>query len=301
MKSKKKQIPKERKLFSNRKLAILVIALVAVIVSGFLLFQFLLKAPEVEFSFKAAIIDQVGDAYPSSPSSAREFNETVTNLLEKANFTVSYHRSQSITVDFYKGLAKGNYGLIILRAHSALRQGESFVDFFTSEEFEEDNTYAYVTVAHYPWQPSKNYFAITPEFIEKNLEGYFPKSIIIAMGCNSLNATCKEMAEAFIGRGAKAYIGWTSDIGLSHSDNSTIRFLQYFLVNNMTISQAINECNKISDPEFFLGKLSYYPSEIGDYKLSDFTAKTLSSSLLLVTQTRLLWRKEKSYYFNIAA
>jgi hypothetical protein len=300
MKSKKKQAPEKRKLFSNKKLAILVIALVAVIVSGFLLFQFLLQTPKVEFSFKAAIIDQVGDGYPSSPSSAREFNETVTNLLEKANFTVSYHRSQSITVDFFKGLAKGNYGLIILRAHSALREDETLVDFFTSEEFEEDNTYTDVTVAHYSWQPDTYYFAITPKFIE-NLEGYFPKSIIIAMGCSSLKVNYEEMAEAFIKKGAKAYIGWTDSVGLPHSDNSTVRFLQYFLVNNMTISQAINECNKISDPEFFPGKLSYYPSEIGDYKLSDFTAKTISSSLLLATQKRLSWRKEKSHYFNIAA
>jgi hypothetical protein len=300
MKSKKKQIPQERKLFSNRKLAILVIALVAVIVSGFLLFQFLLQTPGVEFSFKAAIIDQVGEAYPSSSSSAQEFNETVTNLLKKANFTVSYHKSQSITVDFYRCLAKGNYGLIILRAHSALREDETLVDFFTSEKFKEDNAYTDVTMGNYSWQPGNFYFAITPKFIE-NLEGYFPKSIIIAMGCSSLKVNYEEMAEAFIKKGAKAYIGWTDSVGLPHSDNSTIRFLQYFLVNNMTISQAINECNKIHDPEFFLGKLSYYPSEIRDYKLSDFTTKTISSSLLLATQTSLSWKKKKSYYFNIAA
>jgi hypothetical protein len=300
MKSKKKQIPKERKLFSNRKLAILVIALVAVIVSGFLLFQFLLQTPEVEFSFKAAIIDQVGDGYPPNPSSAREFNETITNLLEKANFTVFYHKSQSITVDFYKGLAKGNYGLIILRAHSALREDETLVDFFTSEKFKEDNAYTDVTKGNYSWQPDMYYFAITPKFIE-NLEGYFPKSIIIAMGCSSLKTDYEEMAEAFIKKGAKAYIGWTDSVGLPHSDNSTIRFLQYFLVNNnKTISQAINECNKIHDPEF-AGILSYYPSEIRDYTLSDFTAKTLSSSLLLATQTSLSRRKEKSRYFNITA
>jgi hypothetical protein len=109
------------------------------------------------------------------------------------------------------------------------------------------------------------------------------------------------MAEAFIKKGAKAYIGWTDSVGLPHSDNSTIRFLQYFLVNNnKTISQAINECNKIHDPEF-AGILSYYPSEIRDYTLSDFTAKTLSSSLLLATQTSLSRRKEKSRYFNITA
>jgi len=298
MKGKKKQIPEEKRLLSNKKLAILTITLVTMIVLGFLLFRILLQTPEVEFSFRAAIIDQVGEAYPSSPSSAHEFNETVTNLLENAGFNVSYHKSQSITVNFYKELAKYNYGLIILRAHSALREGETLVDFFTSEKFEE-GLYNDVTRGNYSWQPGKFYFAITPKFIE-NLEGYFPKSIIIAMGCSSLKVDYEEMAEAFIKKGAKAYIGWTDSVGLPHSDNSTVRFLQYFLVNNMTISQAINECNKIHDPEF-LGKLSYYPSRIRDYKLSDFTVKTVSGSLFLAAQACLPPRKEKSYYFKITA
>jgi hypothetical protein len=298
MKSKKKQIPEEKRLLSNKKLAILTITLVAVIVSGFLLFRILLQTPEVEFSFKAAIIDQVGEAYPSSPSSAHEFNETVTNLLENAGFNVSYHKSQSITVNFYKGLAKYNYGIIILRAHSALREGETLVDFFTSEKFEE-GLYNDVTRGNYSWQPDKFYFAITPKFIE-NLEGYFPKSIIIAMGCWSLKPTCEEMADAFIKKGARAYIGWTDSVGLQYSDNSTARFLQYFLIDNLTISGAISKCNQIQDP-MFPGILSYYPSGISNYKLSDFTAEAKLGLLLFAAQPRLLLRNKKLYCCKSAA
>jgi hypothetical protein len=291
MKSKRKQISEEKKLLSNKKLAVVAIALVAVIVSGFLLFRFPLQTPEVEFSFKAAIIDQVGEALPSSPSSAHEFNETVTNLLKKANFTVSYHKSQSITVNFYKELAKGNYGIIILRAHAALREDETSVDFFTSEEFEEDNTYTDVTRGNYSWQPNKFYFAITPKFIE-NLEGYFPKSIIIAMGCWSLKADYEEMATAFIKKGARAYIGWTEAVGLPHSDNSTVRFLQYLLADNMTINGAIGKCNLIHDPEF-PGTLAYYPSEISNYKLSNFTTEPIQGSFLFVMQVTSIIEKRK--------
>lgn len=51
----------------------------------------------------------------------------------------------------------------------------------------------------------KEYFAFTPKFV-KELEGTFPKSIIIAMGCQTLNKTVKQqMAEAFRLKGAKAY------------------------------------------------------------------------------------------------
>jgi len=294
MKKKKEHIPKEKKLLSNKRLAILSIALAATVVFGYLFLQIFMQTSEIEFSFKAAIIDQVGENFPSTPESAREFNETVTSLLEDAGFNVSYHKSKSITVNFYKGLAKYNYGLIILRAHSAHREDETLVDIFTSEEFKE-GMYSDVTRGNYTWQPGKFYFAITPKFIE-NLEGYFPKSIIIAMGCWSLKPNYEEMADAFIKRGAKAYIGWTDPVSMSHSDNSTARFLQYLLVNNMTISGAIKECNKIPDPEAFPSKLSCYPLEVGDYKLSDFTTKTVLNTLPFATQAHF-YRKVKKVRF----
>jgi hypothetical protein len=279
MKKSKVEPAKGKRFFSNRRIVILSITLIAIIVSSFLIFRFFMQPLEVKFSFKAAIIDQIGESYPSSAASAEEFNETVTGLLQNAGFSVFYYKSKGITVDFYKELAKNNYGIIILRAHSALRQNETLVDFFTSEEFREDayldeRNRGWLTRGSFSWEPNKFYFAITYKFIE-SLEGYFPKSIVIAMGCHSLNQSCKEMAEAFIKKGAKAYIGWTSAVGMSHADNSTVKFLKYFLAENMTISDAINECNKILDPEGYPSKLSCHPSEIGNYKLLDFAVSTV--------------------------
>jgi hypothetical protein len=288
MKRNKVQSQK-KEFFSNRRIAMLSVALVAIIVLSFLIFRFFVQPSEVKFSFKAAIIDQIGETYPSSTASAKEFNETVTNLLRNAGFSVFYYESKSVTVNFYKELAKNNYGLIILRAHSALRQNETLVDFFTSEEFREDahideRNCGWLTMGSFSWEPDKFYFAITPKFIE-NLEGYFPKSIIIAMGCNSMNKSCTEMAEAFMKKGAKAYIGWTSAVGMSYSDNSTMNFLRYFLAENMTINEAINKCNKIPDPEGYYGKLACYPSAIGCYKLPDFAADVVLSALFVKKQS----------------
>jgi hypothetical protein len=296
MKRNKVQSQK-KEFFSNRRIAMLSVALVAIIVLSFLIFRFFVHPSEVKFSFKAAIIDQIGETYPSSTASAKEFNETVTNLLRNAGFSVFYYESKSVTVNFYKELAKNNYGLIILRAHSALRQNETLVDFFTSEEFREDahideRNCGWLTMGSFSWEPDKFYFAITPKFIE-NLEGYFPKSIIIAMGCNSLNQSCTEMAEAFMKKGAKAYIGWTSAVGMLYSDNSTMNFLRYFLAENMTINEAINKCNKIPDPEGYYGKLACYPSAIGSYKLPDFAADVVLSALFV--------KKQKYAILKIAA
>jgi len=299
MKKKKEHIPKEKKLFSNKKLAILSIALVAVIVSGLLLYRIFLQTSEVKFSFKAAIIDQLGEEFPNS-----EFNETgaVAGILKNAGFNVTYHRSETINVVFYMGLAKCNYGIIIMRAHAAIREGETIVDFFTSEEYSTDRYVReqnndLLTKGYYKWKPGKFYFTITPKFIE-NLEGYFPKSIVIAMGCESLKPDCEGMADAFIKKGAKAYIGWTDSISILHSDNSTVTFLKYLLVNNMTIHAAISECNKIHDPEGFSGKLSCYPSEIGSYKLSDLATNSVLNAFLFITQTHFS-SKIKKYNFKL--
>lgn len=276
MKKRKEKIPQERKLFSNKQLIIISFALAAIILLGFLLSSFLSQTREVKFSLKAAIIDQIGSQFPSS-----EFSETgvVTSILKSAGFNVSYHRSETVTVDFYKGLAKYNYGIIIVRGHSATREGKTIVDFFTSEEFspyehvsERDN--GWLTKGYYEWEPEKSYFAIAPKFIE-DLEGCFPKSIVVAMGCNSLNETCTEMAEAFIKRGAEAYIGWTGLVQPSHTDNETVRLLKQFLVENRTLGGSVDALKR--DP-LYGGRMEYYPLEAGNLTISSLIAEVKNSS-----------------------
>lgn len=273
MKKRKEKVPQERKLFSNKHLIIMSFALAAIIILGVLLSSFLLPTQEVRFSLKAAIVDQIGEAYPSSPESTKKFNETATNILESAGFNVSYHKSESITVNFYKGLAKYNYGLIILRAHSALRKDQPIVDFFTSEKFEE-NKYPpkLITAGFFEWEKNVFYCAITPEFI-RSIDGVFPKSIIIAMGCNSLNKTCTGMADVFIGKGAKVYVGWTGFVDLSHVDSETIKFLRNFLENE-TLSAAVGNTNV--DPHYG-SRMKYYPLEAGELTISSLIAEAESS------------------------
>lgn len=263
---RKKEKVSQKTLFSNKQLIISVVT-AAIIVSGFILYSFILQTQEVKFSLKAAIIDQLGEEFPNS-----DFNETgtVAGILKDAGFNVSYHRSETINVAFYKGLAQYNYGIIILRTHSATREGETIVDLFTSEEYsaskygdEQENDL--LTMGYYSWNPGKFYFAVTPKFIE-NLESRFPKSVVIAMGCNSLNVTCKEMAEAFIKKGAKAYIGWTGLVSPSHTDNETIRLLRGLLVENKTLSDAIDSTK--FDP-LYGSKMAYYPPEASNLTIFD--------------------------------
>jgi len=129
--------------------------------------------------------------------------------------------------------------------------------------------------------------------VHKNIDGDFPKSVIIAMGCNSLNETCAEMAEAFIQKGAKVYIGWTGFVDLAHADNETVRLLEMLLNKNKTVADAVYGTN--SDP-YWLSKMDFYPSSAGSLKISDLIASVKTSMTLQITFATL---KQESKLFSV--
>jgi hypothetical protein len=282
-KAKKIQEKEERHHLLNRKLLAVSIILAVIIIMGAVLYQFFWRTQEseVKFSLKAAIIDQLSEDFPN-----KNFVDNITEMLEEYNFTVTYYDYTQTKVEFFKGLAKGNYGIIILRLHSALRIDGSAVDFFTSEPYttdkyikeQEEGLLVNGTIIY----SKKQYFAFTSKFVEE-LEGTFPKSIVIAMGCQSLNQTAGQpMARAFCdGKGAKVYIGWSSWVSATHSDEETIKLLRRLLYENKTIGKAVGEAT----PDFSCGPsyLKFYPNSpsVRDLKISDLIkeAQKLNASL----------------------
>ncbi|MEM3697557.1 MAG: hypothetical protein QXQ94_08695 [Candidatus Bathyarchaeia archaeon] len=189
------------------------------------------------------------------------FIENVTEILQRYNFTVMQNRSAEVTVNFYKNLPKSNPGIIIFRVHSAVRNNTQLVDFFTSEPYIEGKYEEYgerLSIAWYPWE-LKEYFAVGPGFVEV-MDGNFPRSIIIAMGCGSLKYPT--MAQAFINKGAKLYVGWTGNVSITDSDKITLELLELLFIKNKTIEYAVGQCNTIFHE--YEGKLDYFPKEVGN-------------------------------------
>ena len=272
---------KKEKRVSDKKLLVLSLGLITIIVLGFLVYRTFFQTPEINFSLKAAIIDQLAEHFPNPG-----FNETVTNLLRDAGFNVSYYGYKTVTVDFYRELVKRDYGIIILRVHSALREDNKTVDLFTSEEYD-PNKYGdmrgkgLLTKGEYLFgqESGRFYFAITPKFIENY--GYFPKSVIIAMGCWSLKPECEEMAQAFINRGAKAYVGWTEIVLHEDTDHETVRLLEMLLKKNRTLAYAIDKTDYYiyhGDGETIITRMKFYPQSAGDLKISELIAEAKASS-----------------------
>lgn len=273
----------------NRWVYVIVVALVVLIVLGVVLSTAFLQ-PNPKLPLTAVIVDQLGTSFPNST-----FISNVTTTLANHGFTVAYYNS-SLDVSFFRNLASSNYGIVILREHSALRNDSSTVDLFTSEKYvvgayQDDVNNGLLTKGEFTYDPGEFYFCLSPLFIQ-NLPGRFPNSIVIAMGCQSLIRGDNPMAEAFIGKGAKAYIGWSDIVFPNDTDTETMNLLNMMLNENKTLGDAVGN----TSPHSYTGyvsllnetvanvqtRLELYPlsnENLTVSQLIDQSKQTLSSSL----------------------
>jgi hypothetical protein len=217
--------------------------------------------------FKAAIVDHLSLTMPNET-----FMEEVAAMLVKANYTVDYFSGENITVEFYRNLPAYGYKLIILRVHSSATdpQGsEAPVTLFTSERASQTK-YVYeqltdqLMAASYSAEERDKgiiYFGISPLFVTQGMKGKFQDTTIIMMGCQGLKNTI--MAEAFIERGAKVYIGWNASVSESHTDIATTQLLEHLVTKKQTIEQAVENTMKEVGPDTANNStLQYYPLEV---------------------------------------
>jgi hypothetical protein len=257
----------------------LVFILLIVVFSSYFTYNFL-NQPQSQAvnpassQLKAAIVDHLSLTFPN-----QTFIEEATNILKQAGYMVDYYPGEEVTVEFYKNLPTHGYSIIILRVHSSaaeLRAGEFIetpVGIFTTEQYSQSR-YVYeqltdqLLAASYSMPQPPYYFAIVPKFVTQSMKGAFKNTIIIMMGCEGLNNT--KMAEAFIEKGAKAYIGWKGSVLASHTDTATIHLLHHFLVENQTIKQAVTETMKeVGTDPTYNSQLTYYPTNAGQYTIKN--------------------------------
>jgi hypothetical protein len=290
---------KRKKAISTKKLALISIFIALTIIFAALVASYFSSKENDVFSLKAAIIDQLARNYPNPL-----FIGNVTKLLGDAGFSVECYFNETVNVEFFRSLAERRFGIIILRFHSALRQGGSPVDLFTSEKWD-GNKYSQewiedlIVPGNYSDDPNY-YCAITYKFIE-SLSGRFPKSIIFAMGCWSLKQGCEQLAKAFIAKGAKAYIGWTDEILPRDTDNEMLILLENLIKKDYPLGYAVRNTNSYH----YIGvlpngtqvpitsKLRLYPDseEVSSLKLSELIneAKTMSTQYTVsVCQSKIL-------------
>jgi len=222
------------------------VTLIAIIVSVALT-VFLLPTNQT-FQLQAGIIDQAVIVEGFNP----DFANPVTNILEEAGYIVDYYKGEEVTVEFYKNLPKYGYSIIIIRTHSrptGICTGEQYEKTkHVSEQLNGQLIQIFVT--------TESYFGITATFVENSMRGKFRNSTILMMGCDGLSETT--MAEAFVERGAKVYIGWRQSVLANHTDLTTELLLKHLITERKTIEQAVTETMKEVG---LYPVLAYYPPE----------------------------------------
>lgn len=208
---------------------------------------------------RAAIIDQLSLTVPN-----QTFVAEATEILEEAGYTVSYYEGEEVTVDFYRKLPTHGYSLIILRVHSGLRSfGKPPVSFFTSEPFDgSKHTWELfddrLCIGQYSRDGQDRYFGIAPKFAALSMKGELKDTVVVAMGCDSLSFA--DMAEAFVHKGAKAYIGWNGPVLASYMDSAIIQLLKHLVTANQPINQAIEQTmNEVGADPLNESILAAYP------------------------------------------
>ena len=219
---------------------------------------------------KAVIIDQLYDDMPN-----QWLHVQASKLFETAGYEVDIFTTKDITIDFYKKLPSMNYDFVLVRSHGAAEENDQeTVTLFTGEKYQIDkytseqllgqvkrgtplaevifrtngtdspwiivnDTYRTLTVsANSITKSEKEYFLITPTFVDWGMEGKFSKTIFVLGGCSTMHTNT--MAQSLIKKGASAVVGWDDKVDSADNDFMIITILERFLANKMEIKDAVD-------------------------------------------------------------
>jgi hypothetical protein len=67
------------------------------------------------------------------------------------------------------------------------------------------------------------------------------------MGCDGLRS--QTTAEAFLDRGAGAFVSWTKQVSAPHTDEATDLFLRHLLLEGQSIEDAVSQTSSEIGPD----------------------------------------------------
>ncbi len=234
--------------------ALAAVPLVVALVGGGLLFRGLPSGGSPEGPKTAAIVDQLSLTVPNP-----EFIGSARSLLYDAGYLVDYYPGEQVTVDFYRELPRHGYDLILLRVHSSRTETDGTItddlSLFTGEPYSnakyvEEQLAKRLGIARY-FEGGDPLFGILPDFVADSMEGRFDGTLILAMGCDGLRSD--RAAQAFLDKGASAFVSWSRPVSASHTDAATERLLEKLLLEGLTAVDAVSQTAAEVGPDPSLG------------------------------------------------
>lgn len=220
---------------------------------------------------RAVIIDQLDSEIPN-----KEFQETVSNYLKDAGYSVDIITTEDITVDFYKKLPTMNYDYVIIRSHSlgagsveksaSLFTGEKYVDHkYIKEQFlghvargipllgqqvmDDGGTDEFI---------DNTFFTVGSKMVDEIMEGKFDGTTIFLAGCETMEDST--LAESLVNKGASQVIGWSGLVDSRNNDRIVEEVLKETFVNKLELEQAVEAVKKQIE-----GKMHYPETDLRYY------------------------------------
>ena len=217
---------------------------------------------------RAVIVDQLDLTFPN-----QDFRDQTTETLEAAGYVVDYVPGEDVTVDYFRDLPTHDYDLVLLRTHVARLEdatGErpALAEIFTAEPYSTtehvwEREQGYIgSVAYFgDEEGGEPYFGIGPAFVLERMNGRFNGSTIVMMGCSGLFS--EAMAEAFIRKGADAFVSWNDLVSAQHTDAATSLLVERMVVDELSVADATEAtmAELGPDPYYDSTLLSYPPQD----------------------------------------
>jgi hypothetical protein len=214
-----------------------------------------------------AIVDSF---YSSTP----QFTDEALAFFASHDIQVTTFKDENVTVSLYEQLPEYGYRLIILRVHAGILETDptrpTFM--FTNERFNNIDYFTQVLAGQIqsgktnPDDPTEEpVFTVGPSFITANSD--FDNSIIVLSSCYGLYMN--KLAEAFIQKGAEAFLSWDERVSLTHTDNACMRLLLALIDEEMTLEDAVDTVMIDVGPDLAYGSsFKYYPLEASNLVLN---------------------------------
>ena len=255
--------------FSTRLVGAIVIV-IAVLASVYLLYNDSRDketAPQpiviVEDNKTALIYDSLYREYPNETLIAE-----LVSLLENNGYQVYVYQGINATLDPLVSLHR--FDLIIIRAHGAYNddperplgsyiytglryeEAKALYDGYIDENLE--NGLLALAVIPPPGvqlnetilKTLPKYVAVSPEYLEQHLGSFKNDTIIVAAGCYTSNDSI--LANVFLDKGAKAFIGWKGEVTQSYMDRVTLELVKLLLEGHEPSDLPVLLGDMVKDP-----------------------------------------------------
>jgi len=236
-----------------------------------------------ESSLKAVLIDSLSLTDPDPL-----FISNVTHSLSVAGYSVDYYGPSQVTVDLFRNIALQNYRIVIIRGHTATYQGiPTSLSIVTSESYSSlKHVYEQLIgqVAPAIVRPGNTFFAITPAFIRDAIKGNLRDTLVVQMGCGTLTGN-RDIANAFIDKGASAFVGWNNTVSSWYTDFATQKFVAS-LEHGQTVAEAVVSADGL-DPVYG-GKLAFLDSAATMQDQFNIRMTTILGSMIILSVSLLV-------------